>query len=51
MLLFDDHTYDDEKIINIHKEVERKYGIRGQAHDIPLTTELLSMKVEPLNLN
>ena len=48
MLLFDDHTYDDDKIINIHKEVERKYGVRGQVHDTPLTTELLQMKVEPL---
>jgi hypothetical protein len=51
MLLFDDHTYDDEKIINIHKEVERRYGIRGHTNDIPLTTELLLMKVEPLNPN
>jgi hypothetical protein len=29
MLLFDDHTYDDEKIASIHKEVETRYGIRG----------------------
>lgn len=30
MLLFDDHTYDDERIIGIHREIEKRFGIRGQ---------------------
>lgn len=49
MLLFDDHTYDDEKIINVQKEFEKQ--LKGPIPPMtpPLTRELLCMKVEPLN--
>lgn len=49
MLLFDDHTFDDDRIIGVQKEFEKQLKGPIPSMQPPLTKELLSMKVEPLN--
>lgn len=49
MLLFDDHTFDDDRIVHVQKEFEKQFKGPLPPATPPLTRELLSMKVEPLN--